>query len=194
MRTHRALPFLALALATACATPLQVDTFEAPGSQIAARRTFAWTGGELGTVTEVDPAVVAATDQHIRDAVVAGLVRKGYQQVSDPKSAQMLVSYQVVGSRRYVTTERPRFSAPLPDDVLMSSNPQPPAASEVPRERRVTEGSVIVFADDPASGELVWRGVITTETRSASSEQGIHTAADFATRIIETFPKSSAAP
>ena len=194
MRVHRPLSLLVIALATACSTTWQVDMYEAPDSRIAARRTFAWTGGELGTVTTVDPAVVAATDQHIRDVVIAGLVRKGYQQVSDPKSAQMLVSYQVVGSRRYVTTERPRFSAPLPDDVLMSSSPQPPAASELPRERRVTDGSVLVFAEDPGSGQLIWRGVITAETRSGTTEQGIQTAADMAAQIVETFPKSGAAP
>lgn len=193
MRKGVALAALVLTLAAGCATTWQVDTYEAPGSGIAARRTFAWTGGELGTVSMVNPATVADADRHIRDAVVAGLVRKGYQEVSDPKAAEMLVSYQVAGSRKYVTTEKPRFYAP-PTDVLSATKPPSPAASELPPEQRVTEGSVIVFVDDPVSSRLIWRGAITTETRSSSKRQGLDTLADMATTIVESFPKSSAAP
>jgi hypothetical protein len=104
----------------------------------------------------------------------------------------MLVSYQVAGTRKYVTSTAPRFNAPNPDDVLMTSNPQPPAASELPRERRVTEGSVIVFVNEPATGKIVWRGAITAETRSSSPEQAIHTAAEMAADIVETFPTRGA--
>ena len=190
----RHLAALLLALAAGCATTWPVDSYQAPGSNVAARNTFAWTGGELGTVTEVNPSVVSATDQRIREVVVAGLVKKGYLEVADRKSAQMLVSYQVAGTRKYVTSTEPRFNAPSPDDVLMTSNPQPPAASELPPERRVTEGSVIVFVDDPASGQIIWRGAITAETRSASSEEAIHTAADMATAIVESFPAHLAGP
>jgi hypothetical protein len=191
MGSHRHLAALMLALAAGCATTWQVDGYEAPGADITARNTFAWTGGELGTVSTVEPAVVAATEQHIRQVVVAGLVRKGYQEVADAKSARMLVSYQVVGTRKYVTSDAPRYNAPLPDDVLMTSNPQPPAASELPPERRVTDGSVIVFVNDPATGKIIWRGAITAETRSASSEEAIHTAADMAAAIVESFPARS---
>jgi len=192
MGSHRHCVALLLALVAGCATTWQVDSYQAPGSDITARSTFAWKGGQTGTVVDVKPAVVTATDQHIRAAVVAGLVRKGYRQVSDPKSAQMLVSYQVVGTRKYETSESPRFNAPNPDDVLMTSNPQPPAASELPRERRITAGSVILFVDDPATGHIIWRGAITDESRASSSEQAIETVADMATAIVETFPGRAA--
>ena len=188
MATHRLYAALLLAFAAGCATTWQVDSYQAPGSDIAARRTFAWTGGEAGTAAEIKPAVVAALDQRMRQVVVAGLVGKGYQEVADPKSAQMLVSYQVAGTRKYEKSDTPRFNAPNPDDVLMTSNPQPPAASELPRERRVTEGSVILFVDDPATDQIIWRGAISDESRSSSSEQAIRTAADMATAIVETFP------
>jgi len=188
MGPPRRIAALLFALAAGCATTWQVDSYEAPGSDITSRSTFAWTGGELGTVTEVDPSVVSATDQHIREVVVAGLVRKGYQEVTDAKAARMLVNYQVAGTKKYVTSTEPRFNAPLPDDVLMTSNPQPPAASELPPERRVTEGTVIVFVDDPATGQIIWRGAITAETRSSSSEQAIHTATEMAADIVESFP------
>jgi hypothetical protein len=192
MGSHRYFAALMLALAAGCATTWNVDNYQAPGADITARNTFAWTGGELGTVAAVDPSVVTATDRHIREVVVAGLVRKGYQEVADAKSARMLVSYQVVGTRKYVTSDAPKFNAPLPDDVLMTSNPQPPAASELPPERRVTEGSVIVFVNDPATSQIIWRGAITAETRSASSEEAIRTAADMAAAIVESFPARGA--
>jgi hypothetical protein len=188
MASHRLFSALLLSLAAGCASTWQVDSYQAPGADLAARRSFAWTGGELGTVAEVSPSVVSATDQHIREVVVAGLLRKGYQEAADAKSAQMLVSYQVAGARKYETAKSPRYSAPNPNDVLMTSNPQPPAASELPRERRVTEGSVIVFVDDPSTGQIIWRGAITDETRTSSSEQAIHTAADMAAAIVESFP------
>ncbi len=96
---------LLVALVAGCATTWQVDNYQAPGSDITARRSFAWKGGELGTVAEVNPAVATATDLHLREVIVAGLVRKGYQEAADAKSAQMLVSYQVAGTRKYETPE-----------------------------------------------------------------------------------------
>lgn len=195
MRPLRWLALPALALAAACASSTwTVDHTEAPGANLAGRSTFAWTGGELGSVQAINPSVAASTDQHIRDTVVAGLVRKGYTQVADAKTADMLVSYQIVGTRKYVTAERPRFSAPPPDDVLMQSNTPPPAASELPREQRVTDGSVIVFVDEPGTERLLWRGVVTAETRVGSTEAGIQTAAEMARDIVDAFPQHRTGP
>jgi hypothetical protein len=183
-----------LLVASGCATTWDVDTYEPAGIALAGKRTFAWTGGELGTVAAVDPTLAAATELHVRNAVVAGLVRKGYTEVTDAKSADMLVSYRVVGSRKVVTSERPRFNAPPPDDVLMQSNPQPPAASELPRERTVRDGTVVVFVDEPGTERLLWRGEITAETRPTSRENAMHTAAEMATAIVGEFPQRTASP
>jgi len=192
MRSHRHYAVLLLALAAGCATTWQVDSYQAPGADITSRPTFAWTGGEVGTTAEIKPSVAAAAEQRIRQAVVTGLVQKGYKEVADAKSATMLVSYQVAGTRKYETPKTPRFNAPNPDDVLMTSNPQPPAASELPRERRVTEGSVIVFVDDPKTGQIIWRGAISDETRTSSSDQAIRTAEEMATAIVQSFPARTA--
>jgi hypothetical protein len=195
MRPLRWLALPALALTAACASSTwTVDHYETSGADLAGKSTFAWLGGELGSVQAVSPSVAAATDQHIRDTVVAGLVRKGYTQVPDAGTADMLVSYQIVGTRKYVTTERPRFGAPLPDDVLMQSNTPPPAASELPREQRFTDGSVIVFVDEPGTERLLWRGMVTAETRVGSKEAGIHTAAEMARDIVDTFPQRRTGP
>jgi hypothetical protein len=192
MGPYRVLPVLLLALAAACTTTWPVDLYEAPGADITARSTYAWTGGQLGGAKDLDPAAASATEQHLREVVVSALARKGYEEVADAKAARMLVSYQVADTKRFVTSKTPKYHAPNPDDVLMTSNPQPPAASELPREHRVTEGSVIIFVADPTTGQIVWRGAISAETRSSSSEQAIHTAADMAAGIMESFPARNA--
>jgi hypothetical protein len=46
--------------------------------------------------------------------------------------------------------------------------------------------------DDPATDQVIWRGAISDQTRTASSEQAIRTAADMATAIVETFPAAHA--
>jgi hypothetical protein len=189
MRPYRLLAYPLLALAAACASNWPVELYEAPGSGLATRSTFAWAGGELGSVSAVDPVLAARLDQEIKTTVVAGFVARGYTLVADPKAADMLVRYEIVGTRRYMETERPRFSAPLPDDVLMQSRPRPPAASELPPERRVTDGSVIVFVDDPGNQRLLWRGVVTEETRSASNDAAVRTASEMARDIVARFPQ-----
>jgi hypothetical protein len=194
MRLHRWLAVAILAALSGCASTWTVDSFEAPEANLAGRRSFAWTGGELGTTVAVDPAMAQSVDQHIREVVVSGLRHKGYVEAADEKSADMHVSYQVAGTRKYVTPKKPRFGAPLPDEVLTPGNPRPPLASELPREQTVRDGTVIVFVDDPASGRLIWRGMISAETRGSSTERSIHTAAEMAREIVDEFPKRSGGP
>ena len=50
----------ALALLAGCATHWDVDSFEAPEGNVAARQTFFWKGGEFGTPARLDPAMVAS--------------------------------------------------------------------------------------------------------------------------------------
>ena len=175
-------------LAGCAASTWDVDKYAAPGSNVASLRTFAWGGGELGSAAAIDQSVVQAADLRIRETIVAELQKKGYQLAADPATAQMVVSYQVVGSRVYVTSQEPRFNAPSPNSVLSASAAPMPAASELPPERRVTEGSVVVFFDDPATKRLIWRGSITAETRSDNSKQAIETAAKMAGDIVKSFP------
>ena len=95
----------------------------------------------------------------------------------------MIVSYQVAGHRTYVVSDDRRVGAPSPNEVLMPGNsPQLPPTSVVPHEQTVGEGSMIVFVDDPASGKLIWRGVISIESRVRSPEAGARMAADMARR------------
>jgi hypothetical protein len=195
MRAFRLLPFALLVLTTACiSSNWPVDHYETPGAGLAAKRTFSWAGGELGSVSAVDPDLATRLDKEMKSTVIAGFVARGFTLVADQKAADMVVRYEIVGTRRYMTTERPRFSAPLPDDVLMQSRQSPPAASELPPERRVTDGSVIVFVDEPGTGRLMWRGVVTEETRSSTNDAAVRTASEMARAIVATFPQRAVTP
>ncbi len=86
-----------------------------------------------------------------------------------------------------------RIGAPSATTVLSPSEMQPPPASSVPREMRVREGSVLVFIDDRASGRLIWRGMVTAETRSGSTEQGVRLLTQMAHEIAKEVPARAGA-
>jgi hypothetical protein len=181
--------FLSIGLA-GCASTWTVDEFEAPEAGIAARSSFAWKSGDIASVRQISSQLAADVEAELRSTITDGLLRKGYVQASDPSSADMLVSYQIAGAQRFVIAEEQRIGAPLPTDVLEPGRPSPPPASAtaVPEEQRVREGTLIVFADDPASRSLIWRGRITSEGRVTSRDKGRRILLEMARDIIEEFP------
>ena len=183
-------PAALLALVTACATSWTVDKFEAPEAGFAARRTYAWTGGDLGTPSEVDPATVARADRAMRAAVDAELARKGYVALDDPAKADMHVSYQVAGQRRFVISDdRPVGASAATEAMTPGGSPLPPSASSrLPREQTVRDGTVIVFIDDPGSKKLIWRGLINAQTRVATTEGAIEQASNMVRQIAKEIP------
>jgi hypothetical protein len=106
----------------------------------------------------------------------------------------MVVSFQVAGSRKFVIPEERRIGAPSPNEVLMPGNIPPPPASELPREQLVRESSVVVFAEEPSSGRLMWRGLVSVESRTSSTEAAIRQITDIARHIAQQFPSHRAAP
>jgi Domain of unknown function (DUF4136) len=190
----RFLPIAGLALAiAACAATWTVDKFEAPEARLASRRTYAWTGGDFGTPTEVDPAVVARADRAIRAAIESELARKGYVAVDEAAKADMHVSYQVAGQRRFVIADdRPIGASAATESMTPGAEPGPSASSRLPREQTVREGTVIVFVDDPATKRLIWRGLISAETRVATTEGAIEQASGMARQIAREIPARDA--
>ena len=69
----------ALVLLAGCATHWDVDSFEAPDGNVAARHTYFWQGGDFGTPGTLDPAMVASASTQLRGTVTAELNRKGFQ-------------------------------------------------------------------------------------------------------------------
>jgi len=175
-------------LLAACATTQDIDKYEAPEANFAARHTYAWKPGEVSTPGQQNAGDAQRLEQAVQNAVEEELAHKGYAKV-DAAKADMIVSYQVAGHRTYVVSDERRVGAPSPNEVLMPGNsPQLPPTSVVPREQTVGEGSMIVFVDDPASGKLIWRGVVTVETRVRSPEAGARMAADTAREIVRSMP------
>ena len=183
----------ALVLLASCATHWDVDSFEAPNGNVAARHTYFWQGGEFGTPGTLDPAVVASASTQLRGAVTAELNHKGFKEVDTAAAADMVVSFQVAGTQRFVPSDERRIGAPSATTVLRPSEIQPPPASTVPRERSVREGSVLVFIEDRASGRLIWRGMVTAETRSSSTQQGVQVLMQMAREIAKEIPARAGA-
>jgi hypothetical protein len=179
----------ALALLAACSTTWDIDRYEAPEANFPSRHTYAWKPGEFATPVQRPAAEVAAVDRAVRAAVDEELARKGFTLTADPNSADMLVSFQIAGYRRFVLSDDKRIGAPSATQVLTpSGTAQLPPTSVVPREQTVGDGSLIVFVDDPRSGKLIWRGLITAQTRVRSPEAGARLAADMARSIAREIP------
>lgn len=176
-------------LILACAATWTVDKFEAPEARLASRRAYAWTGGDFGTPTEIDAALAARADRAIRAAIEGELARKGYVAVEDAARADMHVSYQVAGQRRFVITDdRPIGASAATEAMTPGAEPELPASSRMPREQTVREGTIIVFIDDPATKRLIWRGLISAETRVATNEGAIEQASSMAREIAREIP------
>jgi len=184
------LPALAaLALLAACASsPWTVDSYEAPEADVAGKRSFAWRDGEVGAPLVKRPAVAADTQARLRAAITHELTLKGYVETADVATADMVVSFQVSGSRRFEPSDQRRVGAPSPNEVLTPGNVRPPPASELPREVSVREGNVMVFAEHPGSGQLLWRGVVNAEIRTSSLERAVDKVIDAGRYIAQGFP------
>ena len=185
-----------LVLLAGCASPWTVDKFEAPEADIAGRTSFAWKSGDIATGAPVGENLSAEADSRLRGAIIEGLLGKGYVQSSGSGPADMLISYQLAGWQKFVIAEDRRIGAPLPTEVLEPgrANLPPASATAVPEEQTLRQGSLIVYADDPVTGKLLWRGRITSEGRVTSREAGMRTLVDMARRIVAEFPPRRVAP
>lgn len=177
------------ALAAGCATPRTVESFAAPETDLPGKANFAWKGGAFNTPAAMEPELAAVVEPRVRQAVVSELQRKGFVEVTDPAGADMLVSVQVSGTRRFVLSEEPRVGAPSANSVLTASGMPLPPASDLPRETTVRDGTVVVFVEDPASGRIIWRGLVTSESRVTSREAGIRMVVEMAHQIAREFPQ-----
>jgi len=188
MRRASWLALASTASIVACASPWTVDRFEAPEANFAARHTYFLKAGEFAAPTPVDPALASQAEAAMRAAIATELQRKGYAEAETASAADMIVIFQVSGSRKFVVSDDRRIGAPSPNTVLSQSEIQPPPASALPTEHAMRESSVIVFVDDPASGRLVWRGLITAQTRLTSNEATSRTLANMARQIAREIP------
>ena len=185
----------ALVLFAACGgNPWVVDSFEAPEANVAARHSFVWRTGEVGAPLVKQPQTATDAQAQMRALIVDELLRKGYVETADAAAADMVVSFQVTGARRFVPSDDRRIGAPSPNSVLTPGGVPPLPASEMPREKSVRDGTVVIFAEDPASGRLIWRGLVNAEIRVSSVDQTVRQVLDMSRHIVQGFPARRAAP
>jgi len=193
LRFMRWFAVASLAVLGACAVQPDVDTFAAPEVDFTGRKSFAWQGGDIVLSRQAPPEVVASAVARMRETVVEELKLKGFVETTDAAAADMLVSVQVNVMRRTVEPEG-RIGAPLPSQVLTVSGPPIPAASELPRERTMREGTIVVFVEDPASGRVGWRGLVNVEDRVSSNDAAIRQAGEIVRHITRQFPARRTGP
>ena len=171
-----------------CAVHWDVDSYESPGANLGQRHTFFWKGGDFATADMIKESLAASSEAQIREAVSTELRRKGYTEVATAQGADMVVSYQIAGIKKFVVADTTRVGAPSPNTVLSPSEVQPPPLSSVPREVQVRDGSVTVFLDDGASGKLLWRGQVATQLRAGSAEAAARTVTQMTREIAKDIP------
>ena len=192
---QKVLPVLGtLALLGACASTWDVDRYEAPEGDVAGRQLFAWRTGEIGAPLLKDAALAEQTEARLRATVTEELLRKGYVEAPDVARADLVVSIQVSGARRFVESDERRIGAPSPNELLTPGSVPPRPASELPGEKSVRQGTVIVFAEDPASSRVLWRGRVDAEIRVSSRDRTIEQMLDMARHIAGEFPARRAGP
>jgi len=194
MTIKHSLALATLALLAACANPWTLDLFEAPEADVGSKRSFLWREGEIGAPLMSGPRDSTDMATRVRAVITSELLRKGYVETTDAADANMVVSFQATGTRRLLEPERQRIGAPSPNELLTPGSVPPRPASELPPERTVREGTVVVFAEEPASGRLLWRGLVNAEIRVSSTEAAINQVVDMARHIAESFPARRAAP
>jgi len=194
MTIKHSLALATLALLAACANTWTLDLFEAPEADVGSKRSFLWREGEIGAPLMSGPRVSTDMATRLRAVITSELLRKGYVETTDAADADMVVSFQATGARRLVEPERERIGAPSPNELLTPGSVPPRPASELPPERTVREGTVVVFAEDPASARLLWRGLVNAEIRVSSTDAAINQVVDMARHIAESFPARRAAP
>lgn len=194
MSIKHSLAVAALALAAACANTWTLDLYEAPEADVGGKRSFVWKDGEIGSPLISKPEVATSTAARMRTVVTSELLRKGYVETTDTAGADMVVSFQITGARRFVESDERRVGAPSPNELLTPGSVPPRPASELPPEKSVREGTVVIFAEQPASGRLMWRGLVNAEIRVSSTDATVNQVLDMAHRIAEGFPARRGAP
>jgi hypothetical protein len=142
-----------LTLATSCSTT-EIKTASDPQSNVAQYKTFAWAPADPSKPV---PAATTMLDQTVQATLQHQLEAKGLKLVSDPKQAQLWISYQARGHNQVSYGV-----APSPWDMGISEEP---VVTKV--------GSLTLRFLDPKAKRTVWQGTASDviDVGGASQEQ-----------------------
>ncbi|SDJ99741.1 DUF4136 domain-containing protein [Microbulbifer yueqingensis] len=146
------LGFVFLALVAGCQAPLveRVQPAEAPVSF----STYAWGMAALGEVDDASAQLVEM-DNELRQIVDGYLRNRGYRQVDEPESADMVVSYQVAVVEGEITTEQTNPGW----DAQFDSN-APRGAVELPTDTGAPR-LILTLEIGRSQGAAIWGGTST---------------------------------
>lgn len=178
---------MALALA-GCSSQWTVETYQPPEKDVAGLQSFAWKTGEYAAPRQVSPEQMSTLDARLRATISGELQALGYREASGPAAADMHITVQVSGMRRKVLADDSRIGAPTANAVLTPGEGDVTPPSTMPDIQTLSEISVVVFADDPATGRLMWRGAVSSEGRVTSKDAALRTLNDMARAISREFP------
>jgi hypothetical protein len=193
MRTHRRLVSLfasvALAACTMGSAP-QRESMTAPGTDLAAYRSFGWKPEVAeGTVQ----APLRIVDVQVRDAVRAELTGRGY--VEDAASPQLLLTWETAAVEKAksnplrIGVGLGGFSGNMGGSVNVGS----------PGTRNVREGMLVIHAIDAATNREVWYGSVSgeldrTPVDAAAVARGVGIALEDFPKRATTAPAAPPAP
>lgn len=97
IRNHLIAGLLALGLAGAVPAAAKVSVIQSPSAALARGSTFAWAPTPAIGYGELDRKIAnEVTADRLRAVTEMTLANKGYRQVSDPASANLIVAYTIV--------------------------------------------------------------------------------------------------
>jgi hypothetical protein len=178
---------MALSLAS-CSSQWTVEEYQPPEKDVASLHSFAWKPGEYAAPRRVSPEQTLALDAKLRATISDELQSLGYMEANDPAAADMHITVQVSGMRRKVLADDSRIGAPTANAVLTPGEGDVTPPSAMPDIQTLSDISVIVFADDPTSGRLMWRGAVSSEGRVTSKDAGLRIVDEMARAISREFP------
>jgi hypothetical protein len=194
MRIQKAIHGTAIVMMTAlfvaCASGVKVSALEVDDARLHERTSFAWVDrGSTGP--QADPALATRVSSEVKQAAVGELSRKGYQELPAER-ADMLVSYQVVITSAGSSNRGEPVMGMSPQGTIGPGDPfrELRDRGTLTPDVRESEGSLLVFITDRATGRILWRG--TAESLMTSPREGARVVPAAVRRMFEKFPARTA--
>jgi hypothetical protein len=171
----------------ACQTPISAHYEYDTTAPFQDYMKFAWVTNEplirpAAGVSGLDPRLSPMVEKAIRDAVERNLVAGGYRQLSDPASADLVVSFSV-GTREKVQVDS------YPTRAGYRYGPYGGYGGWQSDVRAYTEGVLAIDFFDTRSKEVVWHGWATkrlsTSTDQEKRRENVNRVVD---AVLEKFP------
>ncbi|GAA0637158.1 DUF4136 domain-containing protein [Brevundimonas lenta] len=176
VRTAATVVAVSLLSLTACGTPAgDVSVLQSSTQSVIPGSTYAWAPFDPTVRSSADPRVANdIIQQRITSAFDAAMVARGFQRVSDPQQATLLVSYHI-GLQDRTEVRADNFGGPPMGACgfrgCMGGWGWYGAPTLNVDTINYTHGTVIFDIVDRASGELAWRSTSQQRVDSGDADQ-----------------------